>query len=160
MATFNPGRFSAGQLDTISGRNVAVRDARSLGIRVEGLSELRRTVRTLDRDALKLVQKGLKASMGPVVRDAQVIAPKKSGRLAASIRPFTSGNTVGVRSRLPYAAAIHWGGSVGKGHRVGVPWSGSVVLKPALFVSKAIERNEDEIIDAVGDVIEQTFTRF
>jgi hypothetical protein len=44
-----------------------------------------------------------------VVPAARVLAPRRTGRLADSLRPYTSGNRAGVRSRLPYANPIHWG---------------------------------------------------
>jgi phage gpG-like protein len=136
-ARANPGFISA--------RNQTVAGATSLNVRVDGLANLRRVVRAVDPAGLKAIQGTLKGASEMVARDARTLAPRKTGRLAASIRPGTSGNRAVVRDRLPYANLIHWGGSTGRGHRPGAPWSGSVLVTPSLFISRAIDRNENAI---------------
>jgi len=141
-------RFSRSALANpgfISARNQTVRGATSLNVRVDGLADLRRAVRAVDPAGLKAIQATLKGASETVARDARVLAPKKTGRLASSIRAGTSGNRAVVRDRLPYANVIHWGGSTGKGHRPGAAWSGSVLVRPSLFISRAVDRNENRI---------------
>ena len=155
MARYRPRDFTPQQNAFISTRNLAVKEARGGGVHVVGLAEVRQSLRLLDRDAARDMQKGLRVAMKPVTSQAKTFAPHRSGKLAGSLRPFAAGNSVGVRSRLPYANVQHWGGSTGRGHKPGVPWSGSIFVRPTFFVSEAIRRNEDKIVDAVGDVIEQ-----
>lgn len=115
--------------------------SRSPGVHVLGLDELRRDLRAVDRGATKAVNAGLRGAMVPVAARAATLAPRRSGKLARSLRPFATARGAGVRSRLPYAAPIQWGWP--KHH-----------IKPSLFITRAVEGQESEIVDAVGDALE------
>jgi hypothetical protein len=143
----------------ISSRNVQVEGATSLNVQVKGLADLRRAVKAVDAAGLTSIRVILKDASEIVASDARTIAPRRSGRLAESIRPGTSGNRAVVRDRLPYANLIHWGGSTGKGHRPGAAWSGSVLVKPSLFISRAIDRNEDVIARHLATEFDSLITR-
>lgn len=135
-------------------------------VSVTGLRELRRDIRAIDKGLGRELNKGLREAVRPVVREAAVLAPRKTGALAASLRPYAAGASVGVRSRLPYANVIHWGGTTGKGHSQSR--AGSVVLRRRShsladgrtiegynpFIWKAAARNMDRFIDDLGDAIE------
>jgi phage gpG-like protein len=150
-ALANPG--------VVAGRNVQVRGARSLNIQVQGLADLRRAVKAVDPAGLTAIRVVLKDAAVLVARDARGMAPHRSGRLAAGIRAGTSGNRAVVRDRLPYANLIHWGGSTGRGHKPGVPWSGSVLVRPSLFISRAIDRNEEVIARHLADEFDSLIKR-
>lgn len=135
-------------------RNRLVKEARGLTISIDGLASLTASVRAMSRDAEKDLKAGLTAAMVPVTAEARRLAPYKTGRLSRSLKPFARANAVGVRSLLPYANVQHWGGTTGKGHVPGQPWSGSVYVHPTLFVSRAIDKHEDQIVEDVWKVME------
>jgi len=80
------------------------------GIRVAGLAEKIKALRAAGVDVADL-----KKVFGDIAEDAarraRVYAPKRSGRLAASIKASKTANKASVRAggRVAYAAPIHWG---------------------------------------------------
>src|SRR4051794_40081876 len=93
---------------------------RGPSVHVLGLKEIQRSFREMDRGAAKDVRKGLRDAMTPVAAEASRLVPHRSGKLAASLRPFAVSSSVGIRSRVAYANVLHWGGTTGRGHRPGV----------------------------------------
>lgn len=91
----DPSFSSYGIKVEIYGTHALLKDAEAVGVAAEDLKEL--TYRL-----------GL-----PIAARARTLAPKKSGRLAAAIKPARSKRKVmvrvGTKSRLPYAAPVHWG---------------------------------------------------
>jgi phage gpG-like protein len=108
-------------------------------VRVEGLGDLRRGLRQIDRGALKEVQQTTKRAAGLVAAEARTRAPRRSGALAASIKATTSGNRGIVRSRLPYAAVMEFGGVI---RPRGVP----IRIKRSEMVYGALERKQDDVL--------------
>lgn len=81
------------------------------GIEVRGSKELRRTMKRAGEDLSELKDAHMGAAR-MVVGLALPNAPRRTGRLAASVRPGASNTAATIRAggaRLPYAAAIHWG---------------------------------------------------
>jgi hypothetical protein len=116
---------------------------RTTGIDVEGLREVTRALRSLDKDLAKeFKQSVLKPAALVVVRGTHTLVPIRTGRLAMSIRA----NQVGaITSARPYANVIHWGGSV--------PSSRSTSTRPKRtfkatpFVIESFDRNEHRVLD-------------
>ena len=81
------------------------------GVRVEGLDTLVRTLKKAGADIDDMKDASKKA--GDTVTSAAVArAPRRTGRLAGSVRPsrLAKGVRVSVgRATVPYAGAIHWG---------------------------------------------------
>lgn len=78
---------------------------------VEGLDRLVRTMRKCGSDLDDLKDASRRAG-DIVVRAAQARAPRRTGRLAGSIRAARQARRVRVsagRSSVPYAGPIHWG---------------------------------------------------
>lgn len=117
-------------------------------VRVEGLDELKRSLRQLkDRDLNKAVRE-VNKSAGEIVKpEARRTAPAghrtaksskryKPGRLAASIAVVASTNAAvikaGSASRVPYAGAIHFG--FPRRH-----------IKPNRFLYRAMARTSDQV---------------
>lgn len=65
-------------------------------VRIEGLADFRRDLRRINPELNKGVREALKRAVEPVASEARAKAPKRSGRLASSIKPFTKGNVAGV----------------------------------------------------------------
>ena len=81
------------------------------GVRVVGAQQLRRTLRAAGRDLTDLKEANARAAAF-VAAASRTTAPRRSGRLAASVR----GNRAAGRARVsaggasvPYAGPIHWG---------------------------------------------------
>lgn len=119
---------------------------------VKGLADLRRDLRATDRAAGREIQKVLKEAAALAAREASTLAPRRTGALARSYRPFTRGNTAGVRSPLPYAGVVEFGGTISPR---GVP----ITFRPYEPINRAIERRRDAIINHIGDGIEAVARR-
>ncbi len=76
----------------------------------------------------------------------------KGWTMLTASKPFTRGNIAGVRSRLPYAGVIEYGGTI---RPRGVP----IEFRRYQPVSRAIERNADQIAEELGDRIEDLTRR-
>lgn len=142
----DPGRVVA--------RNQAVGQARNLGLGAPGLAQLRRSFRKLAPEVDRQLRVDLLKAALPILERGRALAPRRSGRLARSLRVSVQQRGVAVTSRVPYANAIHWGGSVGPGHMPGVPWSGSVLIEPSLFLSEALEEQEDDVIGQMAEAVD------
>ena len=107
-------------------------------VQVEGLAALRKGLRGVDKDALKAVQAVTKTAAGIVAVEASRLAPRQTGALAASIKGTTSGNKGVVRSPLPYANVVNWGGTIS-------PRGTPVTFKRADFIGRAMDAKGDEV---------------
>lgn len=80
-------------------------------VQIDGLKELQSTMRKLGADMADW--NALNGKVGDLVANAsRVMAPKRSGRLAGSIRSGRTRTAAIVRmggARVPYANAVHWG---------------------------------------------------
>jgi Bacteriophage HK97-gp10, putative tail-component len=85
--------------------------ADGVGIKVEGLNELVRTMKRAGVDITEL--KDANQQAGEIVAAyAQATAPRRSGRLAASVRSTKQVRRARIqagRAAVPYAGPIHWG---------------------------------------------------
>src|SRR3954468_7022506 len=120
---------------------------KDFAVDARGLADLRKDLRAVDRDTLKEVQKVLKGAAGLAAATASQLAPRRTGTLSRSYRPFTRGNVAGVRSPLPYAGVVEYGGPTRPG---GVP----IVFRKYQPVTRAVERQREAIVDHIGDGIE------
>lgn len=83
----------------------------SAGIRVEGASNLRRTMRRAGED-LGDLKEAHQAAAAIAGGRARADAPRRSGRLAANVRWSGAATSATIRAggaRVPYAGPIHWG---------------------------------------------------
>lgn len=116
-------------------------------IRVEGLRALRRDLRGLSKDAPKALNAAFKDAAQPIVARSRQLAPRRSGRLAASIRAGTRGDRLFIRSPLPYAGVLHWGGTVN-------PKGTPITFRRTEFITRAVAENQDRLISGLGDAID------
>lgn len=128
----------------------------SVGIRVEGIRELRKALRDAeDIENLKEFREGLKAAAELVAEDARGRVPSVTGRAAASLRATAGGNKAyvqGGKAAVPYYGWLDFGTrnpNIGNPRSVG-PWSGTGP-GPAKgrFIYPALEAREDEVRAAV-----------
>src|SRR5881275_3315528 len=131
--------------------------SRDAAINVEGQAELRKALAAIDRGFGREINQAIKHGLEKTVPVAAGLAPHKTGRLAASLKAGAAGNRSFIRSRLPYANVIHWGGNV--------PNQRSTSTRPkrhfeaSLFAERAISSRAEQIVDEVGDQLDRLATR-
>lgn len=117
--------------------------AQDAGIRIEGGRQLRAALATVEGglDDLKATHKEV---ADIAARASADLAPKRSGRLSASIRASGT-KTAGViragTKKVPYAAPIHWGW--GRRH-----------IRGTFFLSDGAKNSEGQWIAVYQDHIE------
>jgi phage gpG-like protein len=130
------------------------------GVSVEGLAQLRRDLKAVEKTLPRELTTTLRRAAQPVARTAAELAPRgKTGDLERSIKAGAAGTRATIRSRLPYANVIAWGGTTGKGHRPGVGGSGSVKVKPSLFPEKAADEKSEQFLNELADGLENLLGR-
>jgi hypothetical protein len=77
-------------------------------VEVRGLSRFRSTLKKAGVDMADMKAANTKAAQ-IVAREGQTRAPRRSGKLAGSLRPARQVARARVYSSLVYAAVIHWG---------------------------------------------------
>lgn len=80
-------------------------------VQVDGIDQLRRTLRRAGHDVSQF-KRANKAAADVVAGAARPVAPKRTGRLAASVRAGATQKAGVVRAgkkNVPYAGPIHWG---------------------------------------------------
>ena len=121
-------------------------------VRIEGLADLRRDLRRAEPQVRREVTRALKEGATVVAAAASPLAPRRSGTLAASYRAGASGNSAFVRSRVPYAGVVEFGGVI---RPKGTP----ITIRPQPAVTRALSLKEDSIVERVGDALDGVFAR-
>jgi hypothetical protein len=118
-------------------------------VHILGLREFRRDLRRLGDGGVanREMSTALKVGLGPVLARARGNAPRRTGALAESLRPFATGLRTGIRSRLPYAGVQHWGGTIS-------PRGAPIEIRRTEFITRAIGAREEFIVDDLGNAVE------
>lgn len=106
-------------------------------IRVEGLRELRRELRRLPGELNKRMGDINKDAAEPVRERATQLVPRRTGRLAGSIRSFKAQARAQVgagRKSIPYAGPIHFG------------WA-KRNIRPQPFLYDALDQRREQVAD-------------
>jgi phage gpG-like protein len=120
-------------------------------IHVDGVDQLRRTLRKLgDDDLKKALKEANKRIADEIIDRALPKVPVRSGRLRQSVRGL--GNLAGAvgkagSAKVPYAAAIHWGRKKG----------GEIEATP--FLWKAAKDMESVVADRYQDEVNEIIRR-
>lgn len=112
-------------------------------IRVDGLDQFVRNLRTLDADAPKALRKAQNGAANIVVEWARPRVPRRSGRAARSIRAASTGKATRVReggARVPYMPWLDFGGKVGPVRSVSRPFK-----KQGRYVWAGLAANRDQV---------------
>jgi hypothetical protein len=110
-------------------------------VRIEGLNELRRALRDMERTAPRELNKAVKEAMQPVELVASARTPRgDTGNLQASNRITTKGARVVLQNTAPYANTIHWGRKVAK--NTGRPVVSIVKGRPWMYDTLMEQRDE------------------
>lgn len=123
-----------------------------VNVKIDGLSSLRKGLRALDPEIDKEMRGAFKRAADKVAVTAGALAPRRSGELAHSIRPYATGNRVGIRSDLPYAGVVHWGGTI---RPRGVP----IHFKRTEFITRAADDHAEELARDVADAAQHAIDR-
>jgi phage gpG-like protein len=99
-------------------------------------------------DVRREVSRALKEGAVVVARASGPLAARRTGALAGSFKPGASQMKAYVRSRLPYAGVLEYGGTI-------KPKGAPVVIKAHPAATLALERNQEKIVDHIGDAIER-----
>ena len=75
----------------------------NVGVEVKNLRPFQRALRKADREVQEGLKSRLRRAAGRVRDLATVLAPKKSGRLAGSMRPFSNMSSAGFKTTDPKA---------------------------------------------------------
>jgi phage gpG-like protein len=121
-------------------------------VRTQGLAELRRDMRRLEPLVDRELRESIKEAAGKVAVTAGALAPRDSGALAHSIRPFVSGARASIGSTLPYAGVVHWGGEI---RPRGVP----IRFERTEFISRAVDDHADELVEDIADGVDRAARR-
>jgi HK97 gp10 family phage protein len=123
-------------------------------VQIEGADDLRKNLRKLDRDLPKGLTRIHKDLAEPVADDARQMAPRRSGRLAASIRPSGTQRAALIRAGVGvkpynYAGIAEYGGYPGD-------YPGQPFLQPAIDanasrIADEYQRRLDAFIEAVWE---------
>jgi phage gpG-like protein len=121
-------------------------------VHVEGFREFQRDLKRLEPETAKLFRADIRAAAGRVAGEARANAVHRTGRYAASLRPYVTAKGASVGSRLPQAGVLHFGGTI---RPRGVP----ITFPARPVISEAVDRNTDRIVNELGDAVEQAARR-
>jgi phage gpG-like protein len=121
-------------------------------VRVEGLREFQRALKNVSPELNKGLRVDIKTIAANVAAEARSHAVHRTGRYAASIRPYVSGTRAQIGSRLPQAGVLHWGGTIR-------PRGVAITFPARPVVSEAVDRQADKIVDLIGDAFDQAAHR-
>ena len=118
-------------------------------VRVEGARELRRTLKRAGVSVEDL--KDANAAAGAiVVAAARPTAPRRSGRLAGTIRASRAAASATVRAggaSVPYAGVIHWGWPAH--HITAQPWLSEAATSTESAWLAAYEAGVGKLLDTI-----------
>lgn len=123
-------------------------------IRIEGLREFIRAVKSADADLPKAVRLAGNAAADIVVRAAKPRVPRRSGRAAGSIRARSTQSEARVASggaRAPYMPWLDFGGRVGRNHATRRPFIKRGRYVWAAFADR-IPQIQEAMTESLSDV--------
>ncbi|MEY2580525.1 MAG: hypothetical protein QOE09_374 [Ilumatobacteraceae bacterium] len=114
-------------------------------IEIEGLKELTRALRKIDPELTKELKQANKDAAADVASVAQGLVPRRTGKLASSIRAgatIKSGVVRAGRAKLPYARIVHFGNPKTR-------------QRPQPFLYEALDHRRNEVGDAWAAAVER-----
>lgn len=120
-------------------------------IRVEGLAELRRAFRDLDKEAKKGLRLANKSASEIVAEAARAKVPVRTGRARASVRATATQSSASVKeggAQAPYVPWLDYGGAVGRNKATVRPF-----VKGGRIIYPAVRENEQRVVESYDDAI-------
>lgn len=125
-------------------------------VEIEGLRELRRGLRSVERSAPRELNKQLVRALEPVELVASARTPRGvSGDLQASNRLATSGDVIKLINTQPYANANHWGRNYWPNQRharrtpskvTAKRWLYDTLMEQRPFITRTVDTELDRFI--------------
>lgn len=132
-------------------------------VEVRGIRELATAFRRVDAELPKQLKSAFLGVAQRVVRRAQAKMEFGAGKAASSVKARASARGASIAfggQAAPYEPWLDFGGSVGRGHKPGVAWSGSVKrdwrgLPSGMgrYVYPAIKESREDIAAAVDAAV-------
>lgn len=100
-----------------------------ISVKVTGIRELQRALRQVSDEAPRELRDEFRKLAERIAGKVADRVPHVSGRAAGSVKPRATqrGASIAVGGQAaPYYPWLDFGGSVGRGHRPGISWSGAV----------------------------------
>lgn len=122
-------------------------------MQVEGIPELRRSLRDLENGAQKELRLVLNEGADIVADEADNRVPVRSGTAAGSVRARstqTEGRVVGGGSRAPYYPWLDMGGRVGRNKSIKRPYRSQ-----GRYLFPALESKSDDVMRKLADGIDK-----
>jgi hypothetical protein len=130
-----------------------------VSVKVTGLRELASAFKAVDANLSKEMRAGFLEIAQHVAGTVQQRMPFRSGRAASSVKPRATAKGASIAAggtKAPYYQWLDFGGSVGRGHKPGVGWSGSIkrdAPKGGRYIYPAIAEEREEIEAAVDAAV-------
>lgn len=121
--------------------------ADTVKVKAVGLATFRRDVRRADKEIGLQLQRDLREVAARVAAEAAGEAP---GRVGQSFRPFQRGIKGGVRSTFLPARFLEFGFH---------PRGGPTFVEGRNYIGRAMERQEEAIVDGIADAVDRAATR-
>lgn len=137
-------------------------------IQVNGLNEAIRNVKTFgDKGTEQAVKQANFDAAKVLVKAALPLVPRRTGKLAGTVKPVRSLKYAAVRAGSPsvtYAGPIHWGWAVvGASHKGKLTPNGPRRfrnIKPQPFFAKAYGYSKEEILDNYERLMKQALKKY
>jgi hypothetical protein len=117
---------------------------------VQDLGKFRSALKRADKTIAKELQSELRDVSRKVAAEASALAPRRTGKMADAYRGVAVGNKGLVRNPVFYSRFIEFGFH---------PRGGSTEVPGQNPIGRAIEHQEDRIVDGVGDAVEKAAVR-
>jgi hypothetical protein len=134
-------------------------------IRVDGIPEVAKALRAVDKGLVKLLRDGMKEAAEIAATEIRTRVPKRSGRAAASVKAKGTNKGGGITfggTKAPYYPWLDFGGSVGKGHQAGKAFSGAVkrpIIDGGRYVYPGVAATQDEVREKVDELLADLIRR-
>jgi hypothetical protein len=145
------------------------------GVQINGLRELRNAMRKAEAGSQRAIARHLRPVAEAMAADVRAVVPASGGAKSpanpyapgsarSSVRAFATSDGAGVRgggAAAPYYPWLDFGGSVGRGHRAGVAWSGATTRpwmgRPGRgrYLYEVIHEEGDRILAAVMAALDE-----
>jgi hypothetical protein len=136
---------------------------------MHGIRELSGALRRVDARLPGEIRAEFRGVADQVAAKVASKVPRRSGRAAASVKGRASGRNASIVAggrAAPHFPWLDFGGSVGRGHRPRVPWSGAIRRdwrgKPGgegRYIYPTIREERDEIIEGADQAVERVLRK-
>lgn len=126
-------------------------------IQVQGLKELQRGIKQVDRDMAKELRKAFNEVAGVVVDDIRRLVPVESGAARNSVRAASTQSAAAIKvggRRAPHYPWLDFGGKVGINRSVTRPF-----IPGGRYLYPSIKRNRAVMLDALDDALDALFRK-